>query len=732
MGYQITKDHGSSGTATRKQQVKYIVVHYTAGAGTAKGQASGTCSYFRSGASGRGVGAHYCIDDGTICEYADPKTKITYHCGGTYGGNIITNNNSIGIEVCQKGNSPYTQAEIDRLTWLVQKLMKQFNLTSNKVVRHYDCGSSSKKPCPWYYTPSGAGGNKAWQTLHNQITKGTVMYSGGDDGSSSISDPIGQTVVITDPATAYAVGINSSILFKQEDIYPYMVTLDENSPKQIDINKLKGFGVIGACIHMGSYYTASHKVNTGFRSSRLDEQIQLCQIYKLPFGLYTNMRARTQDEAELEMYEIKQALRRYPPQMGMWLKLNFTTSNKTLNDSILNYYYREFYKLGLKDQMGLYCAKSQLEKLNWENHCDNWLWWMDRHLKTVDKIHNLPTPDFFRYDGVKDEEALIEPDFEAAANLTFEDGTGGTGAGVGTLYNGIYTQAQLNVSNIAEKGTGVNLTAGMCAAFVNDVIKKAGYPRPSGNAIDYWTKWKSSGGTDKNPPIGSVVVGSGWGSAGATYGHVGVVLVGGRIADNIGGRRITNSVDEWAAGMSAVSSRYHIKGYIGWVWANGRDLSKEGKVVGGGKVIQIPETYNGMKVGTLATYELDPATYSLSYDAGRIQKAWKSKGSKYSALGAATIDSKLLIACTSTFGKVGDWVTWIFNDGTVLETIIADEKDQTTAHGTPANKWGHVTGGIVGVLEFQGKHSKLGNNPYNALGLKGKRTVQAVNHGKVV
>lgn len=167
MAYSITKLHGSYNRKARTAKVKYIVVHYTGSGTSAKGAAKANCQYF--GRANRDASAHYFIDDGSIYEYADPEDYYTWHCGDGHGKYGISNSNSIGIEVCINGNKPYTDAEIDRLTWLVQKLMKQFDVDADHVVRHYD---ASRKACPYYYTPSGKGGNSAWKKLHATITGG--------------------------------------------------------------------------------------------------------------------------------------------------------------------------------------------------------------------------------------------------------------------------------------------------------------------------------------------------------------------------------------------------------------------------------------------------------------------------------------------------------------------------------------------------------------------------------
>lgn len=165
MAYTINEYHGNYNIQTRTDAVKYIVVHYVGSGTSAHGSALANCRYFAGG--NRNASAHYFIDDGSIWEYADPKYYSTWHCGDGYGRYGITNQNSIGIEVCMNYDQPFTDAEISRLTWLVQKLMGAYGVPANRVVRHHD---ASGKFCPLYYTNRP----HEWEKLHAQITGGKV------------------------------------------------------------------------------------------------------------------------------------------------------------------------------------------------------------------------------------------------------------------------------------------------------------------------------------------------------------------------------------------------------------------------------------------------------------------------------------------------------------------------------------------------------------------------------
>lgn len=173
MGYPIETYHGDYNLSPRRESVRNIVVHYVGDGTSAAGSAKRNCMYFAGG--NRQASAHYFIDDEHIFEYADPHKYAAWHVGDGHGRYGITNSNSIGIEVCNNGG-PYTEAEIDRLAWLVQKLMAEFGVPAERVVRHYD---ASRKMCPLYYVQH----HDAWVALHARITGGAVSGDVATDSS---------------------------------------------------------------------------------------------------------------------------------------------------------------------------------------------------------------------------------------------------------------------------------------------------------------------------------------------------------------------------------------------------------------------------------------------------------------------------------------------------------------------------------------------------------------------
>lgn len=119
--------------------VKYIVIHYTANKGDT---AKNNIDYFYGG--NRGASAHYFVDDNSIWQSVE-NYNAAWSVGdgkGTYG---ITNQNSISIEMCCNTNGIVSDTTEKNTLELVKHLQKKYNISNSNVVRHYD---SSGKICP--------------------------------------------------------------------------------------------------------------------------------------------------------------------------------------------------------------------------------------------------------------------------------------------------------------------------------------------------------------------------------------------------------------------------------------------------------------------------------------------------------------------------------------------------------------------------------------------------------
>ena len=143
----------------------WIVVHNTSnGTATPPIAYNNTC-YFKS--EYRGASASYFIDDGDTIWQCVRDRDTAWHCGEAPSRNGCYNSNSIGIEVCEQSDGTFTLNEINNLTWLVQRLMKEFGIPASRVCRHHDV---TGKECPWYYS-----NDSRWAVLKKQITEGEML-----------------------------------------------------------------------------------------------------------------------------------------------------------------------------------------------------------------------------------------------------------------------------------------------------------------------------------------------------------------------------------------------------------------------------------------------------------------------------------------------------------------------------------------------------------------------------
>ncbi|MBQ1470982.1 MAG: N-acetylmuramoyl-L-alanine amidase, partial [Eubacterium sp.] len=180
----ITKENLSEVPRNRgSNKIQFIVVHYL-------GVPNADNPYLYGG----GYGGHYNIKrDGSVYKAADPKAAVVWHCGGGLQGSgghtfhgICTNYNSIGIEcgACYTDTSVkeasgdsnqwyFTTETQESLVWLVAKLMKEYGVSIDHVIRHYDV---TGKCCPNPYVKN----NKlrtSW-TWDEFITKVEAQVSG--------------------------------------------------------------------------------------------------------------------------------------------------------------------------------------------------------------------------------------------------------------------------------------------------------------------------------------------------------------------------------------------------------------------------------------------------------------------------------------------------------------------------------------------------------------------------
>ena len=125
----------------------WIVIHNTSNGTDAPPIAYNNTQYFKS--EYRGASATYFVDSGDTIWQCVSERDTAWHCGEAPSRNGCYNSNSIGIEVCERADGTFSDAEIENLRWLVQDIMQRYGIPASRICRHHDV---TGKECPWYYS----------------------------------------------------------------------------------------------------------------------------------------------------------------------------------------------------------------------------------------------------------------------------------------------------------------------------------------------------------------------------------------------------------------------------------------------------------------------------------------------------------------------------------------------------------------------------------------------------
>ena len=164
-----------------KNNAKFIVIHET------DNEDKGADAKRHAQALNNGnleASVHYYVDDKVIYQTLDYKDGA-WAVGKSYGTALVagvTNYNSINIEICVNRDGNYTKARQNAID-LTRKLMKDLNISADKVIRHYD---AKKKYCPRKMLDNP----KLWVDFKdkikndggvNSMIKYTIVYDGEVD-----------------------------------------------------------------------------------------------------------------------------------------------------------------------------------------------------------------------------------------------------------------------------------------------------------------------------------------------------------------------------------------------------------------------------------------------------------------------------------------------------------------------------------------------------------------------
>ena len=175
---------------------------------------------------------------------------------------------------------------------------------------------------------------------------------------------------------------------------PYIATVLAGYNPNIDYDKLKAARVSGMMFYGGQLFTASHTKQT-YVNGYLGGLTQKCNDAGMPYALYVNVRARNVIEADAECRALYYVVSRYSPKLGLWLSLQTGATIKSVNDAILEVYYKYIYKWGLAARCGLYVTQAQLNTITWDSFKERFYLWGIADMNVSEIDDDILNPNMF-------------------------------------------------------------------------------------------------------------------------------------------------------------------------------------------------------------------------------------------------------------------------------------------------------------------------------------------------
>ncbi len=157
-----------------KRNIKYIVIHYTAGKKDYPGAAFDNTRYFKD--VYRGASAHYfadmssdvyrCVDDNDIAWHVGDKLNTVG--GGSFHGKC-TNTNSIGVEMVsyyEDGVYKISENTLRNTALITSYLMKKHSIPIENVICHFDV---TGKICPAPWIKDNKYKNEEWEFFLSMV-----------------------------------------------------------------------------------------------------------------------------------------------------------------------------------------------------------------------------------------------------------------------------------------------------------------------------------------------------------------------------------------------------------------------------------------------------------------------------------------------------------------------------------------------------------------------------------
>lgn len=158
---QLLTPNPYSRPQTAMEEVKGIVIHYTANPGTTAQQNRNYFEGLKDSKTTK-VSSHFIVGiDGEVIQCI-PSSEIAY-------ASNKRNEDTLSIECCHPDKTgEFTEETYESLVHLTAWLCGKFRLTTEDVIRHYDV---SGKKCPLYYVENGESWEQFLQDVEDYIER---------------------------------------------------------------------------------------------------------------------------------------------------------------------------------------------------------------------------------------------------------------------------------------------------------------------------------------------------------------------------------------------------------------------------------------------------------------------------------------------------------------------------------------------------------------------------------
>lgn len=370
-------------TSPRDHKIDTITIHCMAGHNSGEG-----CAKFFALPATK-ASSNYCIgDSGDIAISVHEKDRSWCSSSGK------NDNRAITIEVSSDAKEPYKVKDtaydalirlctdicrrngISKLIWSTSKNVRVNHLNGCNMTVHRDYHATKTCPGTYLYNRMDDIASKVNANLAAGVNYGP--------GKAPTDEELGITGTDSDGTPDTYV---TTISVDASKIYPYVALIKRNS-KDVDFSKIASGKFTGVIIELGD---AS---DSAVINPKLKDQTSGATAKNIPYGLYLKSTVSSKDAVKDEIKKFSIYIYKFSPKLGIWIDFKFT-SDKKVNDAILDAYKERLELMGFKKKIGIYATKSDLSKISWKEKSEDWYLHLVDHVSSTSALSGVLNSSFF-------------------------------------------------------------------------------------------------------------------------------------------------------------------------------------------------------------------------------------------------------------------------------------------------------------------------------------------------